>query len=86
MVANPFAEALGYTNKKKAIQQHVSANNQTNYSEIQESQNGTLASSLHPQTKFINRAGVFELINASDMPAAKRFKAWNNNDLLPILC
>ncbi|AYD68168.1 bro6 [Heliothis virescens ascovirus 3h] len=86
MVANPFAEALGYMNKKKAIQQHVSAKNQTNYSEIQGSQSGTLALSLHPQTKFINRAGVFELINASDMPGAKRFQAWNNNDLLPGLC
>ncbi|ADD73737.1 BRO-A [Lymantria xylina nucleopolyhedrovirus] len=86
MVANPFAECLNYTNKKKAIQQHVSTENQKMFEELKGSHCGTLTSSLHPQTKFINRAGVFELINSSEMPAAKRFKQWNANDLLPTLC
>ncbi|AKR14139.1 baculovirus repeated open reading frame b [Dasychira pudibunda nucleopolyhedrovirus] len=86
MVANPFAEVLNYANKKKAIQQHVSTENQKTFEELKGSRCGTLASSIHPQTKFINTAGVFELIAASEMPAAKRFKAWNTNDLLPTLC
>lgn len=86
MVANPFAEALNYTRANKAIFEKVSVENQKSYEELQSHQIGAITSSLHPRTKFINRAGVFELINASEMPAAKRFKVWNSNQLLPTLC
>ncbi|ABF50296.1 bro-b [Antheraea pernyi nucleopolyhedrovirus] len=86
MVANPFAETLKYSKPNKAIVQHVSKQNQKTLEELRSNRCGTIASSLHPQTKFINTAGVFELINASGMPAAKKFKQWNTNDLLPTLC
>ncbi|UOQ18920.1 BRO-H [Olene mendosa nucleopolyhedrovirus] len=86
MAANPFAEVLKYSRPNKAIQQHVSAKNQKTLEEMRSHCSGALTSSLHPQTKFINTAGVFELIDASEMPAAKRFKQWNTNDLLPTLC
>nr|AWJ76647.1 bro-a [Lymantria dispar multiple nucleopolyhedrovirus] len=86
MAANPFAEVLKYSRPNKAIQQHVSAKNQKTLEEMRSHCSGALTSSLHPQTKFINTAGVFELIDASEMPAAKRFKQWNTNDLLPSLC
>lgn len=85
MVANPFAEALGYNNINKAIRIHVSEKNQSSFENIQPTAQ-TKSSNIQAKTKFINRAGVFELINASDMPAAKRFKAWNTNELLPTLC
>ncbi|AUA60348.1 BRO-B [Operophtera brumata nucleopolyhedrovirus] len=42
-------------------------------------------SSIHPQSKFINEAGLFELIQSSSMPKAKEFKQWVNSDLLPKL-
>nr|ANS71042.1 baculovirus repeated ORF s [Lymantria dispar multiple nucleopolyhedrovirus] len=92
MAANPFAEALGYTRLNYAVAQHVSQQNQKTFEEIKSQ--GSLATdescllprNIQAKTKFINRAGVFELINSSDMPAAKRFKTWNTNDLLPILC
>ncbi|ADD73818.1 BRO-I [Lymantria xylina nucleopolyhedrovirus] len=86
MAANPFAEVLKYSRPNKAIQQHVSAKNQKTLEEMRSHCSGALTSSLHPQTKFINTAGVFELIDASEMPAAKRFKQWNANNLLPTLC
>jgi prophage antirepressor-like protein len=86
MAANPFAETLKYLNVNRAIRVHVSKHNQKTLDELQSDRNGLITSSLHPQTKFINRAGVFELISASEMPAAKRFKQWNANDLLPSLC
>ncbi|BAC67284.1 baculovirus repeated ORF [Adoxophyes honmai nucleopolyhedrovirus] len=86
MVANPFAETLKYAKPNKAILQHVSQENQKTLEELRANRCGTITSSLHPQTKFINTAGVFELINASEMPAAKQFKQWNTNDLLPTLC
>nr|QCQ67401.1 BRO-L [Lymantria dispar multiple nucleopolyhedrovirus]QCQ67561.1 BRO-L [Lymantria dispar multiple nucleopolyhedrovirus]QCQ67719.1 BRO-L [Lymantria dispar multiple nucleopolyhedrovirus] len=86
MAANPFAETLKYLNVNRAIRVHVSKHNQKTLDELQSDRNGLITSSLHPQTKFINRAGVFELISASEMPAAKRFKQWNANNLLPTLC
>ncbi|WBB27180.1 BRO-C [Mythimna sequax nucleopolyhedrovirus] len=84
--ANPFADTLGYTNVNKAIRIHVSTENQKEFEEFQSARDGPITSSLHPRTKFINTAGVFELINASEMPAAKKFRSWENNDLLPTLC
>nr|AGE61316.1 BRO-A [Chrysodeixis chalcites nucleopolyhedrovirus]AGE61764.1 BRO-A [Chrysodeixis chalcites nucleopolyhedrovirus] len=92
MAANPFAEALNYTRANYAVNQHVSINNQKTYEEIKSQGLGAtddssvLPRNIQAKTKFINQAGVFELINASTMPAAKRFKAWNTNDLLPTLC
>nr|QOI08509.1 BRO-A protein [Helicoverpa armigera SNPV]QOI08513.1 BRO-A protein [Helicoverpa armigera SNPV] len=93
MVANPFAEALDYSRANKAIFEKVSAENQRTYDQIRSHRisatdcvTSPLPRNIQAKTKFINRAGVFELINASDMPGAKRFQAWNNNDLLPTLC
>ncbi|AJD09295.1 baculovirus repeated namegeneORF [Condylorrhiza vestigialis mutiple nucleopolyhedrovirus] len=86
MVANPFAEALNYNNCNKAIRNHVNEKNQKTLEELRSARSGPITSSLHSHTKFINTAGVFELINASEMPAAKKFKQWNVNDLLPTLC
>ncbi|CAL44679.1 40.2 kDa BRO-like protein [Spodoptera frugiperda ascovirus 1a] len=94
--ANPFADALGYNNVNKAVRTHVSEENQKNYDCFESAHGGSTCgltdeSSVRPpsiqaKTKFINTAGVFELINASEMPAAKRFRTWENNDLLPTLC
>ncbi|ABO37227.1 Bro3 [Heliothis virescens ascovirus 3e] len=92
MVANPFAEALGYSIPHIAIAKFVTMKNQKSYEEIKSIRTAStdsvtsLPRNIQAKTKFINRAGVFELINASDMPGAKRFQAWNNNDLLPGLC
>nr|ANS70934.1 baculovirus repeated ORF d [Lymantria dispar multiple nucleopolyhedrovirus] len=78
MAANPFAEALGYKNCANAISKFVSTENQKIYEEIKspriEETNDSclLPRNIQAQTKFINRAGVFELIGASEMPAAKR--------------
>ncbi|QBC76032.1 bro protein [Neophasia sp. alphabaculovirus] len=91
MVANPFAEALNYSKPNKAILEKVSSCNQKTYKELRSYQIGTtqitltLPKEVQAKTKFINAAGVFELINASEMPAAKKFKQWNANDLLPTL-
>nr|QOI08494.1 BRO-A protein [Helicoverpa armigera SNPV] len=91
MVANPLAEALNYSRANKAIFDKVSVKNQKSFEQINPHRSSAGESSviprnMKPNTKFINRAGVFELINASDMPGAKRFQVWNNNDLLPSLC
>nr|QIT08075.1 baculovirus repeated orf [Lymantria dispar multiple nucleopolyhedrovirus]WAK98386.1 ORF32 bro-a [Lymantria dispar multiple nucleopolyhedrovirus]WAK98535.1 ORF32 bro-a [Lymantria dispar multiple nucleopolyhedrovirus] len=76
MVANPFAEVLKYSRPHKAIQQHVSAENQKT---LQELRSAYCTSSLHPQTKFINMNGVIELLLASQMQQAKEFRYWMTN-------
>nr|UPO71222.1 BRO-M [Trichoplusia ni single nucleopolyhedrovirus] len=92
MVANPFAEALNYSNVNRAIRIHVNEKNQREFENLQSDQIGLtdesspLPRNVQAKTKFINQAGVFELIQASEMPAAKRFKTWNTNELLPTLC
>ncbi|QWO71651.1 BRO [Orgyia pseudotsugata single capsid nuclopolyhedrovirus] len=86
MLANPFARVLEYVNSRNAVAKFVGENNQKQYQEIKAPRFEALASSLHPQSKFINRAGLFELIQASRMPKAQEFKNWINSDLLPKLC
>lgn len=92
MVANPFATVLKYNNSNKAIRSHVSEHNQRNYEDFKSAQIGltgcvtSLPRNIQAKTKFINQAGLFELINASKMPAAKQFQAWNTGKLLPKLC
>lgn len=86
MLANPFAKILEYSVLNKAIWSHVSEENKKNLDDLQPFRIGMVTSSLHPHSKFINRAGLFELIQASRMPKAQDFKKWINSDLLPKLC
>nr|AMO27824.1 BRO-Q [Lymantria dispar multiple nucleopolyhedrovirus]QDE15011.1 bro-q [Lymantria dispar multiple nucleopolyhedrovirus] len=76
MEANPFAETLKYLNVNRAIRVHVSKHNQKT---LQELRSAYCTSSLHPQTKFINMNGVLELVLASQMQQAKKFRYWMTN-------
>ncbi|ACH88589.1 BRO-B [Helicoverpa armigera multiple nucleopolyhedrovirus] len=85
LLANPFARILQYANAPKAISTYVGNNNQKYFEELQSSQAGqTYVTSSYVQTKskFINRAGLFELIQGSKMPKAQEFRNWVNSDLL----
>ncbi|ACH69517.1 BRO [Pseudalatia unipuncta granulovirus] len=89
MLANPFARILEYSKANDAIRQHVSHCNSKNYEEIRSRQfvaTHVTSSSVQAKSKFINRAGLFELIQASRMPKAQEFRDWINSDLLPKLC
>ncbi|AAF05273.1 ORF159 [Xestia c-nigrum granulovirus] len=95
MVANPFATVLQYYKPNDAVRKHVSEWNVKSYEDFRSRRIGAddsshwvdeITSSLHPKTKFINRAGLFELIQSSRMPKAQEFKNWVNSDLLPKLC
>jgi len=94
-LANPFATILNYARSNKAVATHVSSQNQRLLCDltkhgaddvIRAHHCGALTSSLHPQTKFINQAGLFELIQGSKMPKAQEFRQWVSSDLLPKLC
>ncbi|BAG74626.1 baculovirus repeated ORF c [Helicoverpa armigera NPV NNg1] len=86
MLANPFARILEYSNANRAVRVHVLEKNQCILEKIRPDHCGLDDVTLHPLSKFINRAGLFELIQASRMPKAKEFRDWINSDLLPKLC
>ncbi len=86
MLANPFARILDYSNARNAVTKFVKEINQIQYQDIEAPRLEALTSSLHPLSKFINRAGLFELIQGSKMPKAQEFRDWINSDLLPKLC
>ena len=86
LLANPFAQALGYSNKSDAIRKHVNAKNQVEYKELNpRNENDSTSISIQPRSKFINENGLYELILNSKMPGAKLFQSWICNDVLPSL-
>jgi prophage antirepressor-like protein len=92
MLANPFARGLGYIYPPDAIRSIVSEENQMEYDVIKsrvkqmgESSTKRSANNIQAKSKFINEAGLFELIGKSDKDKAEDFKKWVYNDLLPTL-
>ncbi|GIY22387.1 hypothetical protein CEXT_514971 [Caerostris extrusa] len=84
LLANPFARILGFQRLNDAIQYAVTSSNLKSLAEL----GGRVAAPsrgnpIQKRSKFINRAGLFELIDKSRMPRAIEFKHWVNNDLLP---
>ncbi|ABQ51960.1 bro-1 [Spodoptera litura granulovirus] len=82
-LANPFAKVLNYSNYHNAVSKLVSPQNQKQLMNIDNNDN---FKSLHPYSKFINQAGLFELIQSSCMPKAQQFKDWVTSKLLTRLC
>jgi prophage antirepressor-like protein len=91
MRASPFAGVLGYADCMQAVRDHVSSENQVEYVKIKSyrfdgaNDSSRNTKTIHPQSKFINESGLFELIRMSRKPNAKLFQKWVTNDLLPTL-
>ena len=94
-VGKDVAEALGYTNTKKALGDHVDEEDKRI---IQRSHFVTLENNL-PKEVFpvnfvdatipnrgltvINESGVYALVFGSKLPNAKKFKHWVTSEVLP---
>lgn len=79
-VGKDVAMVLGYARPTKAIHDHVDQEDQCEkiVTISQSSQNGT------PQnTLLVAESGVYSLIFASKLPAAKKFKHWVTSEVLP---
>lgn len=74
-VGRDVAEILGYRNGSRDINRHVDAEDRQNY------QNGTFASPRG--MTVVNESGLYSLIFASKLPAAKQFKRWVTAEVLP---
>lgn len=76
-VSKDVALSLGYSNPRKAIIDHVDAEDKIDGVTIRDSmgreQNPTL----------INESGIYSLILSSKLPKAKEFKRWVTNEVLP---
>ncbi|MFD2870348.1 phage antirepressor [Kurthia populi] len=74
-VAKDVAETLGYTNSRKAVQDHVD----------EEDKGVTKCDTLGGKQTFtvINESGIYALIFGSKLPTAKVFKRWVTSEVLP---
>lgn len=74
-VGKDIAEALGYSNPRKALADHV-----------EEEDKGVTKCYTHggaQEMTIINESGVYSLIFASKLPDAKEFKHWVTSEILP---
>lgn len=74
-VGKDVAEALGYSNARKAVLVHVDAEDKgvTKW----DTPGGT------QQMTIINESGLYSLILSSKLPSAKEFKHWVTSEVLP---
>lgn len=80
-VGKDVAEALGYSDSKSAISDHVDTEDKQI---LQKGQNATLDIPNRGMT-IINESGLYSLILSSKLPTAKKFKHWVTSDVLPSL-
>ena len=79
-----IAHALGYRNPQKAVRDHVFEEDRLRLEDMRGSVAFTLAKN-QGQTVYINEAGVYALIFGSKLEAAKAFKKWVCQHILPRL-
>lgn len=80
-VGKDVAGALGYSNSKDAMKQHIDSEDKQ---VIQRSQNTTLEIPNRGLT-IINESGLYSLILSSKLPSAKKFKRWVTSEVLPAI-
>lgn len=75
-VGNDVARALGYQKPDQAVRTNVSDEDSTLV--------GVSDSNNHTQKmKVINESGLYDLVFASRLPSAKRFRHWVTSEVLP---
>ena len=76
-VGKDVAMALGYSNTRKALQDHVDEEDKRDGVTIRDSI-GRIQKAV-----FINESGLYSLILSSKLPQAKAFKRWVTSEVLP---
>ena len=75
-VGKDVAAALGYTNSRKALADHVDEEDKNTVT-IRDGIQG------NPNMTIINESGVYSLVFSSKLPTAKAFKRWVTSEVLP---
>ena len=81
LVGKDVAEALGYTNPRKALADHV---------DEEDKRQGDGVTIRDPMGReqtptVINESGLYSLVLSSKLPGAKRFRRWGTSEVLPTL-
>ena len=76
-VGKDVADALGYSNTRKALADHVGEDDKTDGVTIRDS----IGREQNPV--LINESGLYSLILSSKLESAKRFKRWVTSEVLP---
>ena len=84
------AKALGYEVHQKALSDHVDEEDKMVLSKkycrtFLKFQNGTLEKFPNRGLTIINESGLYSLVLASKLPAAKKFKHWVTSKVLPAI-
>ena len=82
--ARDVAKALGYENSDQAIRRHVWEEDKFEWCDIRSDPVETTGlAEIHPRTKFLTEAGVYQLIFSSKLQSAKTFKRWVFSVIFP---
>ena len=76
LVGKDVAEALGYANPRKALDDHVDAEDK-----MQGDIRDSIGRDQHPT--IINESGLYSLVLSSKLPTAKKFRRWVTSEVLP---
>lgn len=77
-VGADVATALGYTNSRKALGDHVDDEDKNTVT-IRDGIQG------NPNKTIINESGLYSLVLSSKLPTAKKFKRWVTSEVLPTI-
>ena len=80
--ATDICKALGYTNGRKAVADHVDEGDVTKRDTPTTNQYGT---EVTLQMTYVNESGLYALIFGSKLPTAKAFKRWVTSEVLPAI-
>lgn len=78
-VGKDIADILGYSNPRKALADHVDAEDKTDGVTIRDS----IGREQNPI--LINESGLYSLILRSQLPTAKEFKRWITHEVIPAI-
>ncbi|MDE6088014.1 MAG: AAA family ATPase [Oscillospiraceae bacterium] len=76
-VGSDIAKALGYAKPRNAIKKYVEKEDALKW--------GIPSNGGVQQTTIINESGLYSLVLASKLPAAKKFKHWVTSEVLPAI-
>ena len=78
------ATSLEYTNPAKALRDHVDEEDKKSFHDLIQGENETFTpSNQQPHEMYINESGFYSLALRSKQPAAKSFKRWVTQEVLP---
>lgn len=84
-LAKDITGYLGYTNTTNAVNKHVFDKNKITWGKISASYSHKSEYNWHPETLFVNKIGLRQLIMETERPDIDRFRYLTSSFLLPLI-